>query len=113
MDDSYGDRLVLRDYLFSFGYSIVGEAKDIEGFLEKYRTLKPDLVVMDAAIPDVDGVSAVMRLLREDSQAVILISVTRGQRVLAMEAIQAGAKDFVTKPFNPRSLHKTIRSLIG
>ena len=113
VDNSFGDRMVLRDYLTSFGYHVVGEAKNIRESLEKYDKLKPDLVLMDAAIPDVDGVSAVMQLLRYDRDATVLVCVTRGQRALAMEAIQAGAKDFITKPINERSLHKVVRSLIG
>ena len=112
VDDSFGDRLLMRDALASFGWHVVGEAKNFQESLEKYRVLKPDLVLMDAAIPDVDGVSAVLRLLREDGEANILMCVTRGQRVLAMEAIQAGAKDFITKPINPRQLRRVIQSLL-
>jgi len=112
VDDSFGDRLVLRDALVSFGWHVVGEAKNFQESLEKYRVLKPDLVLMDAAIPDVDGVSAVLWLLREDNEANILMCVTRGQRTLALEAIQAGAKDFVTKPINPRQLRRVIQSLV-
>lgn len=113
VDDSYGDRMILREHLASFGYSVVGEARSIQESLEKYPHLRPDLVVLDAAIPDVDGVSAVMHLLWLDSKVNILVSVTRGQRTRAMEAIQAGAKDFVIKPVNARALHKAVRSLIG
>ena len=113
VEDGFGDRMVLRAFLASFGYQVVGEAKNIQESLEKYRKLRPDLVLMDAAIPDVDGVSAVMQLLREDHAVNVLVCVSRGQRVLAMEAIQAGAKDFVTKPINPRSLRKAVQRLIG
>ena len=113
VEDSFGDRMVLRDYLVSFGYSIVGEAKNIDESLEKYRKLQPDLVLMDAAIPDSDAVSGMMKLFRVDPDVNVLVCVSRGQRMLAMEAIAAGAKDFVTKPFNPRSLHKALKSVMG
>ena len=113
VEHSFGDRIVLRDYLASFGYHVVGEAKDIRSSLEKYNILKPDLVLMDAGIPDADGVSAVMQLLERDRDANILVCVTRGQRALAIEAMQVGAKDFITKPINPRSLHRVVRQLIG
>lgn len=111
VDDSFGDRMVLRDMLISAGCSVVGEAKTVEESLEKYDKLEPDLVVMDAAIPDVDGVSAVMKLLRLDSQANVLICATRGQRMLALEAVQVGAKDFITKPLNLRQLRRVLQHI--
>lgn len=112
VDDSYGDRLVLRDALISLGYQVVGEAKNIEESLEKYRNLRPDAVILDAAIPDDDGVSAVKKLLRLDLNANVLMSVSRGQRTLAMEAIQVGAKDFITKPVNTRQLMRALRHVL-
>lgn len=113
VDDAFGDRMVLRDYLLSFGYQIAGEAKCGRESLEKYRDLKPDLVLLDAAMPDMDGVSVVRELLRQDGEANILICVSRGQRALAIEAVHAGASDFVTKPISPRRLKKAIHGLIG
>jgi two-component system, chemotaxis family, chemotaxis protein CheY len=113
VDDSFGDRMVLRDTLASLGYRVVGDARNIRDSVEKYKSLKPDLVIMDVTIPERDAVAGITQLLREDLEANVLVSVTRGQRMLAMEAIQAGAKDFVTKPFNMRALHRTIRSIIG
>lgn len=112
-DDAFGDRMVLRDYLASLGYHVVGEAKCGEESLEKYRSLKPDLVLLDAAMPDMDGVSVVREILRDDHEANVVICVSRGQRALAVEAIQAGARDFITKPLDPRRLRRLIQSLIG
>lgn len=103
----------MRDYLVSFGYQVVGEARDGRESLEKFKSLKPDLVVMDAAMPDMDGISAVRQLLREDHEANILLCAGHGQRSLAVEAMQVGAKDFVTKPISPRRLRKAIQNLIG
>jgi two-component system chemotaxis response regulator CheY len=111
VDDSYGDRLVLRDALVSIGYQVVGEAKNLQESLEKYESIKPDIVIMDAAIPDDDGVSAVKKLLRLDLNANILMCVSRGQRALAMEALQVGAKDFITKPINVRQLMRVLNQL--
>lgn len=111
VNDSFGDRLVLRDALASAGYQVVGEAKSIEESLEKYDKLRPDIVMMDATVPDVDGVSAVMQILRQDQEANVLMCVSRGQRTLAMEAVQVGAKDFITKPFNIRQLRRTLQSM--
>ena len=105
----YGDRMTLRDVLASIGCQVVGEAKTVQESLEKYEKTKPDLVVMDAALPDIDGAAAVRRILYADPHASILICAGSGQRSLAMEAISAGAKDFVLKPLNRRKLFKTIQ----
>lgn len=113
VEDGYGDRMILRDFLVSLGYQVVGEAKNIDESLEKYDKLRPDLVLMDAAIPDSDAVSAMMKLSLMDPDVKVLVCVTRGQRALAMEAIQAGARDFITKPISVRSLHKAVRNVIG
>jgi two-component system chemotaxis response regulator CheY len=113
VDDSFGDRMVLRDYLLSFGYHVAGEARGGEESIEKFQSLKPDLVLLDAAMPDMDGVSVVRELRRKDHEASVLICVSRGQRSLAMEALGAGAKDFITKPIDPRRLRKAVQKLIG
>ncbi|MBP6965445.1 MAG: response regulator [Armatimonadetes bacterium] len=105
----FGDRMVLRDVLSSIGCQVVGEAKTIDESLEKYQALEPDLVVMDAALPDVDGAAAVRRIIYKDPNAVILICAGNGQRALAMDALSAGARDFVVKPLNPRKVLKTIQ----
>ena len=110
VDDNYGDRMVMRDCLFSLGYQIVGEAKDGQESVEKYKKLNPDLVVMDASIPNSDGISPVMKILRLDKDATIIMCTTNGQRRQAIEAMQIGARDFVTKPINLRALHRAIFS---
>jgi two-component system chemotaxis response regulator CheY len=107
-DDSFGDRMILRDYLMSFGYRVVGEAKRGRESVEKFRELKPDLVVLDAAMPDMDGVSVVRELLREEHEAIILVCVANGQRALAVEALGAGARDFITKPIDSRRLRRVL-----
>jgi two-component system chemotaxis response regulator CheY len=67
--------------------------------------------MVDASVPDIDGVAAIIRLLREDPDAVIVICISRGQRALALEAMMVGAKDFITKPYDIRRLRRTINSL--
>ena len=110
---SFGDRIALRDLLVSLGYHIVGQTARGRGLLEKYKDLKPDLVVLDAKMPDMDCISVIQELLLTDHEANILICVARGQRAIATEAIQAGAVDFITKPIDPRRLRKAVRGLIG
>lgn len=92
----------------SLGYHVVGESKDIRDSLEKYDVLRPDIVLVDSMIPDMDGIAAITRLLLIDPGAVIIVCVTRGQRGLAMQALSAGAKDFVVKPVNFQQLRKVL-----
>lgn len=112
VNDSFADRMILRDLLASLGYSVVGEAKDGQESLDKYKELQPDLVIVDVAMRDMDGPSTVRELTRIDPNAVILMCASQGQRALAMESLQAGAKDFITKPINPRRLLKILTELL-
>lgn len=105
--------MTLRDYLMSFGYHVVGEAKEGRESVEKYKELQPDLVLLDGKLPDMDGVAVMRELIREDLDVNVLMCVSRGQRALAVEALNVGAKDFVTKPLDPRRLRKVIQSIIG
>jgi len=105
----FGDRMVLRDLLASLGFHVVGEAKDGREVAEKYQDLKPDLVVVELPMPDMDGVATVRQIKYQDPDAAVLICAGRGQRVLATEALQAGAKDLVLKPIQPRRLLKAIQ----
>jgi len=100
--------MILKDYLMSLGYHIVGEAKRGRDSLQMFRDLKPDLIVLGAAMPDMDGVSVVRELVREDTDAVIIICVARGQRALAVEALGAGAREFITKPIDMRHLRRVL-----
>ena len=113
VNHSYGDRITLRDYLLSFGYHVAGEAKEGRESLEKYKKLRPDLVLLDGKLPDMDGVAVMRELLKEDLDVTVVMCVSRGQRSLAVEALQAGAKDFITKPLDPRRLRKVVQSVIG
>ena len=111
VENKFGDRLVLKDHLSTVGCTIIGEAKDVDESMEKYEKLKPDMVVVGAVVPDIDGVAVVSRLIRMDGDAKILICVTRGQQSLALQALAAGAKDFIVKPINDRQLRRAVDSL--
>ena len=103
--------MVLRDALASVGCSVVGEAKTVQDAVEKFESLEPDLVVVDVTLPDVDGVAAVRRIIYKDPDACILMCTGNGQRALAMEALGAGAMDFIVKPINPRKLLKAVQMI--
>ena len=111
-DDAIFMRTMLKDILRKEGYEIVGEARTGVEAVEKYQELRPDLVTMDIVMPDKDGIEAVRDIIAFDPQAKILMCSAMGQQSLVIEAIQAGARDFVVKPFQPsRVLEAAARVL--
>ena len=98
-DDAIFMRTMISDILAQAGFEVVGEAESGVQAVQKYRQLKPDLVTMDIVMPDMGGIEAVREICKTDPDAKILMCSAMGQQALVVEAIQAGAKDFVVKPF--------------
>lgn len=99
VDDASIMRRILKNILVTNGYDVVGEASNGEEALELYKKLKPDLVTMDIVMPQVNGIQALKNILDYDKNAkVIMISVI-DQRHALKEVIDAGASDFILKPF--------------
>ena len=98
-DDAIFMRTMISDILSQAGFEVVGEAESGVQAVDKYRQLKPDLVTMDIVMPDMGGIEAVREICKTDPDAKILMCSAMGQQALVIEAIQAGAKDFVVKPF--------------
>ena len=92
---------------------IVGEAETGVQAVDKYRSLKPDLVTMDIVMPDMGGIDAVREIIKEDPGAKILMCSAMGQQALVIEAIQAGARDFVVKPFQPSRVLEAVQRVLG
>ena len=112
-DDAIFMRTMIGDILTQAGFQIVGEAETGVQAVEKYRTLKPDLVTMDIVMPDMGGIDAVREIMKEDPGAKILMCSAMGQQALVIEAIQAGARDFVVKPFQPSRVLEAIQRVLG
>ena len=100
-DDAIFMRTMVADILRGAGYEVVGEAETGVQAVEKYKSLRPDLVTMDIVMPDMGGIDAVREIRQHDPAARILMCSAMGQQALVVEAIQAGASDFVVKPFQP------------
>ena len=113
VDDSAFMRSMLQDILTEAGYEIAGEAGDGEKALDRYRAVKPDLVTMDIVMPEVNGIEAVKQLMREDPKAKILMVSAMGQESLVKEAIAAGARGFVVKPFKPEKVIEEVTRVLG
>ena len=117
VDDALFMRKMLIDILKKEGFEVCGEAENGKDAIEQYKQLKPDLVTMDIVMPkmdEVDGIGAVREIMKMDPQAKIIMVSAMGQHVLVVEAIQAGAKDFITKPFQPSRITEAfMRLLVG
>jgi two-component system chemotaxis response regulator CheY len=111
-DDASFMRQMIRDIIEPEGYEVVGEASDGVEVVEKFRELRPDLVMMDIVMPKRSGIDAVRTIRSEDASALIVMCSALGQETLVMEAIQAGAKDFIVKPFKPDSVVATLAKVV-
>jgi two-component system chemotaxis response regulator CheY len=112
-DDAIFMRTMISDILSQAGFEIVGEAESGVQAVEKYRVLKPDLVTMDIVMPDMGGIEAVREICKDDPEAKILMCSAMGQQALVVEAIQAGAKDFVVKPFQPSRVLEAVQRVLA
>jgi len=94
------------------GYNVVGEAENGEKAVEKYKELKPDLVIMDITMPEVDGIQAVREIKKVDEDAKIIMCSAMGQQAMVIESIQAGARDFIVKPFQAERVLEAVRKVL-
>ncbi|MFW9875242.1 MAG: response regulator [Candidatus Thorarchaeota archaeon] len=113
VDDSQVMREMIGDLLKTQGYEIVGEAKDGLEALDQYKRLKPDIVTMDVVMPKEHGIDAVKKIIAIDKKARIIIISGLYQKSLVMEALKAGASDYVIKPFEPSELIETVEKNLG
>ena len=104
---------MVREIIEPEGYEIVGEAADGVEAVAKYKELQPDIVTMDIVMPKRSGIDAVKGILELDSSAQIVMCSALGQETLIMEALQAGAKDFIVKPFKPERVIEAIDRLLA
>ena len=112
-DDAIFMRTMISDILSQAGYEVVGEAESGTQAVDRYQQLKPDLVTMDIVMPDMGGIDAVREIMKIDPSAKILMCSAMGQQALVIEAIQAGAKDFVVKPFQPSRVLEAVQRVLG
>ena len=113
VDDALFMRNMLKDIFVRAGHDVVAEAENGEIALDLYQELKPDLVTMDIVMPDMGGIDAVREIVKGDPGARILMCSAMGQQALVVEAIQAGAKDFVVKPFQPSRVLEAVQRVLG
>ena len=112
-DDTKFMRKMLREILSENGYEIIGEAENGIVAIEKYNQLKPDIVLMDITMPELDGIQALKQIKAQHPGAAIIMCSAMGQQSMVMDAIRAGAKDFIVKPFQADRVLEAIKKVIG
>lgn len=112
VDDAIFMRRMLGDILKEAGHEIVGEAVNGREAIEKYRKVRPDVVTMDIIMPEMGGIEAVKDIISNDKAAKILMVSAMGQQQLVVEAIQAGAKDFIVKPFEASRVITAVERIL-
>ena len=113
VDDAAFMRMMIRDILTKNGYEVVGEAQDGAQAIEKFKELHPDLITMDITMPEMDGISALKEIRKMDSNAKVIMCSAMGQQAMVIDAIQAGAKDFIVKPFQADRVIEAIKKTLG
>ena len=112
-DDAAFMRMMIKDMLTKNGYNVVGEAENGAKAVEKYNELKPDLVLMDITMPEMDGIQALKAIKAADSSAMVIMCSAMGQQAMVIESIQSGAKDFIVKPFQQDRVLEAVRKVVG
>ncbi len=112
-DDAAFMRMMIKDILTKNGYEIAAEAENGAVAVEKYSEAKPDLVLMDITMPDMDGIQALKKIKEIDPAANIIMCSAMGQQAMVIEAIQSGAKDFIVKPFQAERVLEAVKKVVG
>lgn len=112
-DDAAFMRMMIKDILTKNGYEIAGEAENGAKAVEKYNETKPDLVLMDITMPEMDGIQALKKIKESDPNATVIMCSAMGQQAMVIEAIQSGAKDFIVKPFQAERVLEAVKKVVG
>lgn len=112
-DDAAFMRMMIKDILTKNGYNIAGEVENGAKAVEKYNELKPDLVLMDITMPEMDGIQALKKIKETDPNASVIMCSAMGQQAMVIESIQSGAKDFIVKPFQADRVLEAVQKVVG
>jgi two-component system chemotaxis response regulator CheY len=113
VDDAIFMRNMIKDIFSGGGFEVVGEAANGLEAVEKYRELRPDLTTMDIIMPFRSGIDATRDIVKQDPKAVIVMCSALGQESLVMDAIEAGASDFIVKPFKSADVLNVVKKVLG
>lgn len=109
VDDASFMRMMIKDILEKNSFEIAGEASDGLIAIEKYKETKPDIVIMDITMPNMDGLQALIELRKVDPEAKVIMCSAMGQESMVIDAIKSGAADFIVKPFQADRIVKAMQ----
>lgn len=112
VDDAAFMRMMIKDILNKNGFDVVGEAENGVEAVDKYKELTPDLVTMDITMPEMDGIAALKEIKEVNPESTVIMCSAMGQQALVIDAIQAGAKDFIVKPFQADRVLEAINKAL-
>ncbi|MEN8687374.1 MAG: response regulator [Desulfuromonadales bacterium] len=113
VDDALFMRNILKDIFVRHGYEVVAEAENGDTALQLYQESNPDLVTMDIVMPKKSGIEALQEIMAADPDAHVIMVSALGQDALVLEAVEAGARDFIVKPFKEDKVLETVRRVVG
>ena len=113
VDDAAFMRMMVKDTLTKAGYTDLYEAADGVQAVETYSEEKPDMVIMDITMPNMDGLQALKKIRENDPNAKVVMCTAMGQEGMVVDAIKSGAKDFIVKPFNADRIVQTVNTILG
>ncbi|MDE7479154.1 MAG: response regulator [Lachnospiraceae bacterium] len=113
VDDAAFMRMTIRKMLEANGYAVAGEAENGTQAVQKYKELRPDVVLLDITMPEMNGIDALKRIRENDPKARIVICSAMGQQAMVAQAIENGAKDFIVKPFEADRLIAAFKRVLG
>jgi len=113
VDDLSSITEMIQSVLETHGHEIAGVARNGFEAIEKYKALRPDVVLMDIMMPEMDGMQSIRKILEYDQKAKIVVVTALGRPELMKEAVKAGAVGFVTKPFEIRRLLRAVEVAIA
>lgn len=113
VDDAAFMRMMIKKALTANGYSNFVEAQDGAEAVQKYEEEKPDMVIMDITMPNMDGLQALKKIRESDPNAKIVMCTAMGQESMVVDAIKSGARDFIVKPFDEQRVVQTVNDILG
>lgn len=113
VDDAAFMRMMVKDILQKNGFEVVGEGCNGIQAVELYKQERPDVVTMDITMPEMDGIEAVKQIKAFDPNAKVVMCSAMGQQSMVMDAIKAGARDFIVKPFQADRVLEAINKVLG
>ena len=113
VDDSAFSRMRLKAILESADHEIIGEACDGAEAFTKYEALMPDLVTMDITMPNINGITVLKNIMGRHPDAKVVMITALGKADSILEALNAGAKNYITKPYEDDQVIKSIKEALG